>query len=131
MKVVITALLCLLLALAVWLGMERGILYWELHSPIPKSWMSVRLVSGEVFYGLPGGISEAEIRLMRVYTFEKYTKKDSGAALSGGFELSGTISPAEDRYFPSYRSAELLLNRSQVLYWEYLPSDSSLLNYLK
>lgn len=131
MKIAITVLFAVLLALVVWLGMERGLLYWKLHSPIPKGWISVHLTDGEVLFGLPGGISRSEIRLSRVYVLEKYTKKDAGTGLSGGFEISGTVSTAEDRYFPSYRFAELFLNRPQVLYWEYLPSNSPVLQYLK
>lgn len=131
MRIVFWIILFVFVTAGVWFGFERGVLYWQLHAPLPNTWVAAHLTSGELFYGVLSGVARDTIKLTRVYAPEKFTRPSpTSSASSSVFGLNGSIEP-EMRYVPVFRGAELLLNRTQVLYLEPIPRASPITAYLK
>ena len=131
MRIVFWIIVFIFLTAGTWFGFERGVLYWQLHTPLPDVWIAANLTNGELFYGVLSGVTRDTIKLTNVYVPEKFTRPSPEAsASSSAFGLNGGIEP-EVRYIPVFRSLEIFLNRAQVLYWQPISPASPVMLYLK
>lgn len=121
------------LALVLWLGFERGILYWRMHAPWPKQWTAAQLTNGETVYGFLAGVNGETIALRNVYRLERFTKINAGApfSTSSSFAVVADALKGEEQLVPAPNAKLLFINRSSVLYWRFVEENDEVLKYLK
>lgn len=128
----------ILLTVLAWFGLERGILYWETHSPLPKKWMAVHLSDGQIFYGQLAGVGRDVVKISNAYFLDQFNnvadtnpEKAVENANSQSFSVGATAEPAVPKLVLVKKERDVFLNRSAILYWEEVDPGWEAYKYLR
>lgn len=103
--------------------------------PFSSSWQAVYLTSGDMYVGHVRGWTSTTVLLDEAYLV-KITNQAQDSQGTQSFRLTDTgaqnLSLVRWGFFQPFKSAgNLVLNRSQILFWEKLDSDAQVVEQIK
>ncbi len=113
----------------------KGRITERLQGATSSSWYAVHLANNQVYFGHIASVTDSTITLVDTYFLESY-QEPAPKATSKNFALEQTpqqsmrlVRRGDEKILSSDHT--LFVNRSAVLYWEKLTSESEIANLLK
>lgn len=101
-----------------------------------NNWYAITLNDGKIYFGHIKDIDDNSIKLSDVYYLEEYQAEQASALGNENFQIQNT---PEKKYALVKRGSEridatdntMFINRSNVLFWEKLLSDSEIVSKIR